>query len=97
MSPVNTPGQPRRDLLEQPAVAVRIAERSERTIAAMVGIRATDSNPSKQVGLVRASVRTAGAVEDLADLDAPTEQLFAGGLDVRDDQVQALGGTGPAA
>jgi len=33
-------------------------------------------------------------VEHLADLDAATEQLVAGGHDVRDDQVQALGGAG---
>ena len=48
----------------------------------------------KQVGFVRASVHTAGVVEHLADLDAATEQLFAGSLDVGDDQVQALGGAG---
>src|SRR6185295_17753215 len=39
-----------------------------------------------------ASVYTAGVVEHRADLDAATKQLFAGGLDVGDDQVQALGG-----
>ena len=33
-------------------------------------------------------------MEHLADLDAATEQLVAGGLDVGDDQVQALGGAG---
>jgi len=33
-------------------------------------------------------------VERLADLDAATEQLGAGGLDVGDDQVQPLGGAG---
>jgi len=31
-------------------------------------------------------------VEHFADLDAAIEQFFAGGLDVGDDQVQALGG-----
>ena len=36
----------------------------------------------------------AGVVEHLADLDSATEQLVAGGLDVGDDQVQALGGAG---
>jgi hypothetical protein len=33
-------------------------------------------------------------VEHLADLDAATEQLVAGGLDVGDDQVQPLAGAG---
>jgi hypothetical protein len=33
-------------------------------------------------------------VEHFADLDAAIEQLFAGGLDVGDDQAQALGGAG---
>jgi hypothetical protein len=50
-------------------------------------------NPSKQVGLVRASVRAGGAVEDFADLDVATEQRGAGGPNVGDDQimVKALG------
>jgi hypothetical protein len=30
-------------------------------------------------------------VEHLADLNAVTEQLFAGRLNVRDDQIKALG------
>src|SRR5882672_1231647 len=60
----------------------------------MVRIRAADPNPSKQVGLVRASVHAAGIVEHLADLNSATEQLVARGLDVGDDQVQALRGAG---
>jgi hypothetical protein len=87
-------GKPRRDFLEQPAIAVRIFERGERAVAAMRGIRTADPGPSKQVGLVRASVHAARAVKRLADLDAAIEQLFAGGLDIGDDQVKALGGTG---
>ena len=51
---VDATGQPRRDFLEQPAVPVRIAERGERAVAAMLGIRTVDSDPPKQVGLVRA-------------------------------------------
>src|SRR5580704_18602878 len=91
---VNATGQPRRDLLEQPAVAVRITERGERAVAAMLGIRTGDPEPPKQVGLVRAGVHAAGVVENLADLDAASEQLVAGGGDVGDYQVQALGGAG---
>ena len=60
----------------------------------MLGVRTVDPDPPKQVGLVRASVHAAGAVEHLADLNAATEQFVAGSLDVRDDQVQALGGAG---
>ena len=60
----------------------------------MLGIRTADPGLPKQVGLVCASVHAAGAVEHLADLDAATEQLFAGGLDVGDGHIQALGGAG---
>src|SRR5882672_397129 len=82
---VDATRQPRGDFLEQPAVAVWIAERSERPVAAMLGIRTADPDPSKQVGLVRARVHASGVVEHFADLDAAIEQLFAGGLDVGDD------------
>ena len=80
-------GQSRGDFLEQPAVAVCIAERRERAITAMLGIRPADSEPSEQVGLVYAGVDVVGTVERLANLDAAIEQLGAGGLDVGDDQV----------
>jgi hypothetical protein len=89
---VDATGQTRGDFLKQPAVAVGITEGGERTIAAMLGIRTAHADASKQEGLVRALVH-AFAVEHFADLDA-IEQLFAGGLDVGDDQVQALGGAG---
>src|SRR5215510_11904529 len=69
-------------------------ERGERAVAAMLGIRTANPEAPKQVRLVRTSIHTAGVMEHLADLDAATKQLFAGGLDVRDDQVQALGGAG---
>ena len=57
----------------------------------MRSIRTADPVPSKQVGFVRAGVHAAVAVEHVADRDAVTEYLFAGSLDVGDDQVQALG------
>src|SRR5215467_8270338 len=69
-------------------------ERGERAVAAMLGIRTADPEPPKQVRFVRTSVHTAGVVKHLADLDASTKQLSAGGLDVVNDQVQALGGAG---
>src|SRR5688572_50390 len=72
------------DLLEQPAVAVGIAERGERAVAAILGIWAADAEPPKKVGVVRAVVHAAAVVEHLADRDAATEQLVAGGLYVGD-------------
>src|SRR5262245_55878411 len=89
---VDATGQPGCELLEQPTVAVRIMERGERAVAAMLGIRTADPEPPKQVRFVRTGVHTAGVVKHLADLYAATKQLFAGGLDVGNDQVQALGG-----
>src|ERR1700730_11649436 len=59
----------------------------------MLGIRTADPGASKQVGLLGARVH-AFVVEHLADLEAAIEQRFAGGLDVGDDQVQALGRAG---
>src|SRR5262249_3204959 len=90
---VDAAGQPRCDLLEQPAVAIGIMERGERTVAAMLGVAAADPMSTKQVRFVRASVYTGRVMEHFADLYAATKQLFASSLDVGDDQVQALGGT----
>src|SRR5271167_1699640 len=84
---VDAPGQPRRDLLEQPTVAVGIMERGERAVAAMLGVPTADPLPPKQVGLIWASVYAAGVMEHLADLDGATQQLSAGRLDVGDDQI----------
>jgi hypothetical protein len=88
---VDAAGKPRRDFLKQPAVSVRVPERGERAVAAMLGITAVDSNPPKQVGLVRAGLHVRGAVEHFADLNAVTEQILARGLDIVDDQIKALG------
>ena len=51
-------------------------------------IRTAHSDPSEQVGLVRASVDVAATMEHLADLDAATKQIVAGGLNVGDDQIK---------
>src|SRR5215469_4464051 len=72
--------QSRRELLEQPAVAIRIMERSERAVAAMLGIRTADPEAPKQVRLVRARVHPAGVMEYLADLDAAIEHPEPGGV-----------------
>jgi hypothetical protein len=90
----HTPGQPRRNLLQQPAVAVRVTERGKRLVAAMLGVRTIDPEPPKQVRLVRASVHTAAAVEHVTDRDAATTHFVASGLDIGRDQVQALSGAG---
>ena len=81
-------------LLQQPAIPVRIAERGERVVAGMLGIRPGNSDPPEQVGFVRAGVCATGVVEHAADLHAATDQFFAGCLDVGDNQVQPLGGPG---
>ena len=39
----STSGQPRCDLLEQPGVAIRVAERSKGKVAAVTGVRPTDA------------------------------------------------------
>src|SRR3974390_3373597 len=57
----------------------------------MTGIRTADSVAPEQVRLVAARKHAAGAMKHFTDLDAAMEQLFARGLNVRDDQVQALG------
>ena len=60
----------------------------------MLGVRTVDPDPPKQVGLVRTGVGVGGAMKHFADLNAATEQILAGGLDVIDDQIQALGRAG---
>jgi hypothetical protein len=47
---VDASGQPRRDLLEQPAVAVRVVERGEGSVAGMRRIRTIDPDPPKRFG-----------------------------------------------
>src|SRR4051794_41671239 len=89
----DTARQSRRDLLEQPAVAVRIIERGERTVAVMLGIRAIEPNPAKQIRLVRSSVPVGPAIEPIADLDTPTNQTLPSGVEVRNDQIQSPSAT----
>ena len=69
----------RRDLLEQPAVSIRITKRCERSVTSMRGIRTIDPDATKYVRLVRACMGPF-AVEHFADLDAATEELVAGRL-----------------
>src|SRR5262245_2570063 len=80
-------GQPRPDLLEQPAVAIWIAETGERKVAGVIGCRPAHSS-AFAVGL-ELSARRPG-VEHLADPGTARGELVACGLDVGDDQVKAL-------
>src|SRR4051812_24029337 len=73
-------GKPIRDLLEEEAVAVGIAERREAAVRAALGVAAG------QVSL-RAQ---ASPVPDLADVRAAADQLVARGLDVLDGEVDVL-------
>jgi hypothetical protein len=84
---VDPAGEPRRDLLQEPAVAVRIAEGGERPVAAVGRSAATAG------ARVRVVEPAAGLcfVERLADLDPVRDQLVARSLEVGDDQVQVLG------
>ena len=83
--------KPGRDLLEQPAVAVRVAERDERALAGIIGRRAADAT-IRTVVLEPSAGRP--LVEHLADLGTAGDELGARSLDVGDDQVQVLGRPG---
>src|SRR6266508_964749 len=67
----------RRDLLKQPAVPVWIFKRSKREVGTTFRIAPND--PRVLHGVVE---RAAGVVEDLADVDAASDQVLAGGVDV---------------
>src|SRR5262252_6566107 len=69
--------EPRRDLLDQPRVAVGIGEARERPVAGALGVGAR---------LPRLD-RERRAVPDVTHLDATADELVIGGLDVGDDQL----------
>jgi hypothetical protein len=70
--------KPLGDLLQDPRVAVWIRERRSAEIGAALRVEACNA-------------ALAGFdVPDLAHLGAPADQVFPGGLDVLDDQEQAL-------
>jgi hypothetical protein len=71
--------KPRRDLLEEPPVAVRIAEGGVREVGATFQVRSRNKTPPI-------------AVEHLADLDAAAEEVRTRRIDVGDDQLQTLSG-----
>src|SRR4051794_9502496 len=71
------PREPGRDLLQQPAVAVRVAER-----------RVGEVRAPRVVGEARRLRR----LLDLADVDAAADQVFPGGVDVLDAEEQPVKG-----
>src|ERR1700739_3010984 len=72
--------KPRLDLLEQPPVAIRIAERGIGLVRAALRVWSRNTSPSE--------------VEHLADLDAAADEIRTRSVDVGDDQQQALDGAG---
>ena len=85
---VDAPGKPGRDLLQQPAIAVGVAERGEGAVGGDSRWLAIRSQLELD--------RPASAWNIVADLDAAGDELVARSLDVRDDQVQPLAEPGAA-
>src|SRR5680860_1002733 len=69
------------DLLEEPDVAVGIAELDVRAVVASFGVESR-------------SLAVLSKVEEVADLDAPLLEILTNGLDVGDHQVQPPYGSG---
>ena len=74
-------GKSRRDHLKHPTITVRIVERSVRGVTSSLRIWAADYPfPASMAEY------TAGVVEQLANLDAATDQFVLCGPDIGDDQ-----------
>ena len=69
-------GEPRRNLLDQPGIAVGIVEGKERPVARALGVGAPE--PCLR--------RERRAVPDVTRLDATADEFVMGRFDVRDDQ-----------
>src|ERR1700676_2819349 len=84
----STSGQARCDLLEQPGVAIWVAERGKGKVAAVTGVRSTD--PAVAFGTeLGARFRS---MKHLTNLDTAGNEIFAGSFDIGNDQVETLGG-----
>ena len=88
---VDPAGQPRRDLLQEPAVAVRVGERGKGAVGGVAGRRPTHATARAVGRELRA--RRAG-VENLADRGAMGDEIRARSLDVGDNQIKPPGGAG---
>src|SRR5215472_5545159 len=84
----STSGHARCDLLEQPGVAIRIAQRSKGKVAAVTGVWPTGPAVAFRTEL-SARFRS---MEHLTHLDTAGHELFAGRFDIGNDQVKTLGG-----
>src|SRR3981189_3342929 len=71
-------GQARCDLLEQPGVAIRVAERSKGKVAAVTGVRPTDATVAFGTEL-GARFRS---MKHLTDPDTAGNEIFAGSFDI---------------
>src|SRR5262249_39810961 len=80
-------GQARCDLLEQPGVAIRVAERSKGKVAAVTRVRPTDATVAFGTEL-GARFRS---MEHLTDFDTAGNKLFASRFNIGNDQVETLG------
>src|SRR5882724_1094393 len=78
-------GKPRLNFLEQPTVAIRILERCERKVR--TPFRIASAYARIFAGVVE---RPASEVENLAHLDASSDQVFARGVDVGNGKRQAF-------
>src|ERR1700720_4418827 len=83
----STSGQARCDLLEQPGIAIRVAERSEGEVAAVTGVGSTDTTVAFGAEL---STRFQ-SMENLTDLDTWGSELIASSFNMGHDQVETLG------
>jgi hypothetical protein len=91
------PRQASGDLLQEPAVAVPVAERRPRAVGTVPRVEAVHATP--RTGVVEHATRRRG---NLAHVDAAADELGAGRLKVVDDEDQALdqprhGGRDPGA
>src|ERR1700730_7465107 len=85
----STSGQARRDLLEQPGIAIRVVEHGEGEVAAVTGVWSTDATVALRTEL---STRFQ-SMEHLTDLDTAGSEFFASSFNIGNDQVETLGRT----
>ena len=78
-------GKPRLDLLEQPAVPIRILERGKRVVGTTLRVAPADAWVLHDV-----VEGAAGVVEGLAHVNPAGDQVRAGGLDVVHGEDQAV-------
>src|SRR5262249_36091954 len=83
--------QPRRDLLQQPSIAVRVVELGVRAVGGVIG-RGPAETAVRAVDLKLRACRF--VVEHLGDRGTAGGEFVSCSLDVRDDQVEALSRAG---